>query len=384
MLLPLVTAPLLARRKSSLGRRVEKAGGWNASENGRLVTAGLGSPAAGGRFAQSADGWAASGSAGTRGLAGEAYHKPIMGPECVHFLQPGPGKLVLDGTLGGAGHTELFLESGSDVMATDRDLVAVERARQRLEPIYAERFSALQGNFADFPQLLAGAGVDRLLDGIFLDLGLSSRQLENASRGFSFMREGRLDMRFNPEEGVSAEDIVNTWDEAELRRLLQVYGEEPAAKHIARAIVTRRETKAILLTTDLAAVVASVVPQKGRTHPATRTFQALRYEVNQELPSLERALQAVPASLAVGGRLVILTFNSLEDRIAKHFLREHSLAEIDRPEWPRARVNPLHHFSLVMRKAVIATPAEIHANPRARSCKLRVAERIASPATTQH
>ncbi len=343
------------------------------------MSAGPGRPLAGWRLQQSEEEQSSGGSAGERGWAGEDYHKPIMGPESVHFLRPDPGKLVFDGTLGGAGHTQLFLENGAQVLATDRDPAAIARARHRLEPIYGERFTALQANFADFPNLMEAAGVSRLLDGIFLDLGLSSRQLENPARGFSFMREGRLDMRFDPDAGISAEDIVNTWDEAELRRLLEIYGEEPAARRIARTIVARRATKAIFLTTDLAAIVASVVPQKGRTHPATRTFQALRLEVNQELPSLELALAAAPQWLAVGGRLVILTFHSLEDRIVKHFLREHSQAELDHPSWPRPRPNPNYHFQLVMRKAVVATPQEIQANPRARSCKLRVAERIASP-----
>ena len=298
-----------------------------------------------------------------------------MGEETVHFLRPQPGKLILDGTLGGGGHTEMFLQNGAQVLATDRDPAALVRARERLEGVYGGQFSALHANFADFPTVLEAAGVERGLDGIFLDLGVSSRQLENPARGFSFQREGRLDMRFDPDAEVSAEHIVNTWPEEDLKRLLQVYGDEPAARRIAHAIASRRETRAILMTTDLAGIVASVVPQRGRTHPATRTFQALRLEVNQELPSLERALQAVPRWLKPGGRLVVLTFHSLEDRIVKHFLRDHSAATLDRPEWPGPRPNPLHCFHLVVRKALVAGAAEIASNPRARSCKLRVAER---------
>lgn len=340
-----------------------------------------GRPLAGWRLEQSGGGELGGSSAGERGYAGEAYHRPIMGEEVVHFLQPEPGKLLLDGTLGGGGHTEMFLKKGAQVLATDRDPAALVRARDRFESVYAGQFSALHANFADFPSVLEAAGVTRGLDGIFLDLGVSSRQLENPARGFSFQREGRLDMRFDPDAGVSAEDIVNTWSEEDLRRLLQVYGEEPAAKRIAHAIVSRRAARAILTTTDLAAVVASVVPQRGRTNPATKTFQALRLEVNQELPSLERALAAVPQWLNPGGRLVVLTFHSLEDRIVKHFLRERSAATLDRPEWPAPRPNPNYCLRLVVRKALTASAEEIAVNPRARSCKLRVAERIP---TVQH
>lgn len=341
-----------------------------------------GRPVAGWRLEQSAGGDGGGESAGNRGQVGESYHRPIMGDEVVHFLRPESGKLLLDGTLGGGGHTEMFLKNGAQVFATDRDPAALVRARERLEGVYGDQFSALHANFSDFPAVLEAAGVSRGLDGIFLDLGVSSRQLENPARGFSFMREGRLDMRFDPDAGISAEDIVNTWSEDDLRRLLHVYGEEPAAKRIAHAIVNRRTSRAILLTTDLAAIVASVSPQRGRTHPATRTFQALRLEVNQELSSLERALAAAPQWLNPGGRLVILTFHSLEDRIVKHFLREHSTAALDRPEWPAPRPNPQYCFHLVVRKALTASTAEIASNPRARSCKLRVAERIHSAMTS--
>jgi 16S rRNA (cytosine1402-N4)-methyltransferase len=350
------------------------------------VVAGPGRPLAGWRVEQSSEepgGNSPTGSAGERGWAGENYHRPIMAAEVVHFVQPESGKFILDGTLGGAGHTELFLKAGAHVLATDRDPTALTLARQRLEPIYGDKFTALHSNFADFPTVLEAAGLTRLLDGIFLDLGLSSRQLENGARGFSLKREGKLDMRFDPDAPLSAEELVNTWSEEDLIRLLRELGEEPNARRIARAIVARRQTKAIVLTTDLAAIVASVVPQRGRTHPATRTFQAIRLEINQELKSLERALEAAPKWLAPGGRLVILTFHSLEDRIAKQFLRRHSEAEIDRPEWSSPRPNPNYHFNLVVRKAIDPSPAEIASNPRARSCKLRVAERIGTrPAST--
>lgn len=338
-----------------------------------------GRPMAGSRMEQAG----ASGSAGERGTVGESYHRPIMGEEVVHFLQPESGKLILDGTLGGAGHTEMFLKNGASVWATDRDPAAIARARELLEPTYGERFTAIHSNFADFPTVLESAGLNLKMNGMFFDLGLSSRQLENPARGFSFMRTGRLDMRFDPDAPLSAEEIVNKWPEEELVRIIRLYGEDPAAKRIARAIVKRRESKAILLTTELAEVIASVIPQRGRTHPATKTFQAIRLEVNQELQSLERALEAAPKWLAPGGRLVILTFHSLEDRIVKHFLRDRSQPEWDRPEWPAPRPNPNYQFNLVVRKAIEATEAEIKSNPRARSCKLRVAERISSGPSTE-
>lgn len=338
---------------------------------------GPGRPMAGWRLDQSGGGGGAQGSAGDRGTVGEGYHRPIMEEEVLHFMRPEEGKLLLDGTLGGGGHTEIFLKSGAAVLATDRDPDALARAKRRLEPMFGEKFTAIHSNFADFPDVLEAVQLSGGLDGIFLDLGLSSRQLENPARGFSFMREGRLDMRFDPDAPVSASDIVNHWSEEDLTGLLQKYGEEPAARRIARAIVDRRSTKAFLLTTELAAMIASVVPQRGRTHPATRTFQALRLEVNQELQSLEMALAHAPRWLKPGGRLVVLTFHSLEDRIVKHFLRERSQPETDRPEWPTPRPNPNYHFNLVVRKAVTPTAQEIQANPRARSCKLRVAERVA-------
>lgn len=378
-----------ARKKSHFFQRIFAAGlewweslawahlaAWPNAQPATCTAHAPGRPAASWRLEQSGGGDGPIGSAGERGTVGENYHRPIMGGEVVHFLKPGPDKLILDGTLGGAGHTEMFLKSGASVLATDRDPVALARARERLEPLYGDKFTAIHSNFADFPTVLESAGVTRGLDGLFLDLGLSSRQLENPARGFSFMREGRLDMRFDPDANVSAEDIVNKWSEDDLRRLLQVYGEEPFAKRIARAIVARREIKPILMTTDLAAVVASVVPQRGRTHPSTKTFQAIRLEVNQELPSLERALEAAPAWLRPGGRLVILTFHSLEDRIVKHWLRERSQVILDRPEWPCPRPNPDYQFNLVVRKAVEPSEAEVKSNPRARSCKLRVAERV--------
>ncbi|MBP7948073.1 MAG: 16S rRNA (cytosine(1402)-N(4))-methyltransferase RsmH [Verrucomicrobiales bacterium] len=303
-----------------------------------------------------------------------------MAEEILHFLQPCSGKILFDGTLGGGGHARLLLEAGANVIATDRDPEAISRACTLLEPEYGGRFTAIRGNYAEAGQRLEESGLLGRLDGILLDLGVSSRQLENAQRGFSFLREGRLDMRLDPDGPLDAEAIVNTWSEKELVRILQDFGEEPAAKRIARAIITRRMQKPLRRTTELAELVASIVRQKGRTHPSTRTFQAIRMAVNDELGSLQRALEQTPAWLRPGGRLAVLTFHSLEDRLVKGYLRHHSAAELDQPNWPRPKPNPDHHFSLVVRKALAPSETEIEANPRARSCKLRVAERIPLPA----
>lgn len=350
---------------------------WHLAEwakPGRPTSPIHGRPLAGWRMEQT--GPALGGSAGDRGWAGESYHRPIMAEEVCHFLQPSSGKLILDGTLGGAGHTELFLQSGAEVIGLDRDPDAILRARERLEPAYGQHFTGVKANFSDFPDILTAAGIKRHLDGIFLDLGVSSRQLENPGRGFSFLRDGPLDMRLDPDAPLSAEDVINTWTEEELARIFRDYGEEPAARRLARTIAKRREVKAIRTTLDFADLVASVIPKKGRTHPATRAFQSVRIAVNDELGSLERALTSIPDWLCPGGRLVILTFHSLEDRIVKTFLRAHSQPEIDKPEWPAPRPNPDYHFHLVIRKPVSPSESEIATNPRARSCKLRVAERL--------
>lgn len=338
----------------------------------------VGRPIAGWRMTQNA-GEPCPTSAGERGWAGDSYHRPIMADEVVHFMQPAPGRIIFDGTLGGGGHSRLFLEKGAEVIATDRDPDAVLRARELLEPAFAQRFTAIRANFADFGQILAEAGLNRGLDGIFVDLGVSSRQLENPGRGFSFLREGRLDMRLDPDAALDAEQVVNEWSESDLASTLSKYGEEPAAGPIARAIVRRREIKPIRLTTELAELVASVVRKKGRAHPATRTFQAIRIAVNDELGALERLLEATPQWLRPGGRLLVLTFHSLEDRVVKTFLKQHSAPERDQPNWPAPRPNPDYHFNLVLRKALAPSEKEVSANPRARSCKLRVAERVGAP-----
>ncbi len=307
--------------------------------------------------------------------SGEEYHKSVLLEEVTHCLEPQEGKLYLDGTLGGGGHAEQLLRAGAKVIGLDQDPAALSFARARLGE-YEENFGAIQGNFRSFGEILDTIGI-RGLDGILLDLGVSSRQLENPERGFAFGSDGPLDMRMNPEADITAEDIVNSQDEEELARIFYQYGEEKASRRIAKAIVEAREKETICTTGQLAGVVERVRPRKGRIHPATRVFQALRIAVNDELRSLEAALSEVPRWLRPGGRIVVISFHSLEDRIVKTFFKRCSKPYIDRPEWPEPRPNPDYCFKLVMQKGLSPSPEEIKLNPRARSARLRVAERIA-------
>jgi 16S rRNA (cytosine1402-N4)-methyltransferase len=300
------------------------------------------------------------------------YHLPVFPAEVLDWMAGGPDSFIIDGTLGGGGHSKLLLATGVRVLGIDRDPEALAHARVRLAK-FGDRFTTWEGNFADLaeiPALQAGARAD----GILLDLGVSSRQLDSAPRGFSFQREGPLDMRMGPSSRRTAADIVNTSPEAELVRMFFEVGEEPKARRIAAAIVKRRAARPFETTTDLAACIEQAIGRRGRIHPATRAFQAIRMTVNEELASLSAALTAAPAVLKPGGRLLVITFHSLEDRIVKHFLRNHSAPFIDDPGWPAPRPNPDCCFRLLARKAITPTAAEIASNPRSRSAKLRVAQ----------
>ncbi len=302
------------------------------------------------------------------------YHAPVLLAEVVSLLEPAPGKLFFDGTLGGGGHSEALLQHGARVVAMDQDLNALKHATERLKP-YAAQFCALRGNFRNFPQIVEETGVSGF-DGMLVDIGVSSHQLDDAERGFSFMRDGPLDLRMDTESPRTAADIVNADDEAELVRIFFEYGEEPNARRIARAIVKARAAAPIRTTLQLAEVVASASPKRGKRHPATLVFQALRIAVNDELAALHDFLAAAPRWLKPGGRLAVISFHSLEDRIVKQTLQHLSAPFIDRPEWPEARKNPDCVLKLITRKPVQATPQEVELNPRARSAVLRVAERL--------
>lgn len=302
------------------------------------------------------------------------YHAPVLLAEVVAMLQPAPGKLFFDGTLGGGGHSEALLQHGARVVAMDQDLNALKHATERLKP-YAAQFCALRGNFRNFPQIVDETGVSGF-DGMLVDIGVSSHQLDDAARGFSFMRDGPLDLRMDTESPRTAADLVNTEDEAELVRIFFEYGEEPNARRIARAIAKARTAKPIRTTFQLAEIVSIAAPKRGKRHPATLVFQALRIAVNDELAALHDFLAAAPRWLKPGGRLAVISFHSLEDRIVKQTLQHLSAPFIDRPEWPEARKNPDCVLKLITRKPVQATEQEIELNPRARSAVLRVAERL--------
>lgn len=304
------------------------------------------------------------------------YHLPVFPEETVRWMAPAPGRTIIDGTLGGGGHSGLFLEQGADVIGIDRDPEALAHASARLAK-FGRRFSTWEGNFSDVRDLPFIREGNRA-DGWLLDLGVSSRQLDSAARGFSFMREGPLDMRMGPASPRTAADVVNGWSEVELVKIFFEFGEEPKSRRIAAAVVRRRAEKPFATTTELASFVESTVGRHGKTHPATRIFQAIRMAVNEELESLAAALEAAPAVLKPGGRLLIITFHSLEDRMVKRFLRHRSSRFIDDPGWPEPRTNPDFQFELLSRKAILPGATEISDNPRARSAKLRVA-RFLSP-----
>lgn len=304
----------------------------------------------------------------------EFYHEPILGAEILEAMQPVEGKQIFDGTLGGGGHSHLFLENGAHVVGCDQDAAAIEHASERLGG-FGDRFLPVRGNFSQMDQILRDLGIEQV-DGILLDVGVSSRQLDDPERGFSFREEARLDMRMDLRSELTAEIAVNEWEEAELVRIFREYGEERRARRVAAALVEARNEGRIETTTQLADLVASVVPKVGRKHPATQVFQAIRIAVNRELECLEEALAKAASLLAPGGVLAIISFHSLEDRLVKRFLRHTSTEMLDRPEWPEPKPNPDCVFRLPTRKAIVPGEEEREANPRSRSAKLRVAVKL--------
>lgn len=302
------------------------------------------------------------------------YHRPVLQKEVLELLNPKLGFLVVDGTCGGGGHTEALLESGADVVALDQDPDAVQHVSEELAR-FGRRLIVRQANFRHAASVLDELGI-RTISGALLDLGVSSRQLENAERGFSFVRNGPLDMRMDPRTRLTAAMIVNEYDEERLTQIFRELGEEPAARRIASFIVKMRKTSPFRETLPLARAVEKLVGRHGRQHPATQVFQALRMEVNDELGALEEGLRVFTARLAAGGRIAVIAFHSLEDRIVKRFFREHSREWLDKPEWPEPRRNPEYDLEQVTPKPVEPTEEEQRANPRSRSAKLRVAEKI--------
>jgi 16S rRNA (cytosine1402-N4)-methyltransferase len=309
-----------------------------------------------------------------------APHLPVLLNEVVEAMAPAPGRRLVDATFGAGGYTRALLEAGAAVLAFDRDPTAA-RFAEPLRAAYPDRFSLTLRRFSELEAGLAEAGMNGC-DGVAFDLGVSSMQIDEAERGFSFMRDGPLDMRMGA-DGPSAADLVNTAAEAELANLIWTLGDERASRRIAKFIVRRRAERPFERTTDLAAVVERALGgRKGApVHPATRTFQALRIAVNDELAELQAGLDAAERVLAPGGRLVVVTFHSLEDRIVKGYFAERSgRTPAGSRHRPPAQAGPAPSFELPFNGARAPTEAEVAANPRARSAKLRAGVRTEAPA----
>src|SRR5438874_9434714 len=302
------------------------------------------------------------------------YHRSVLVREAVKLLGLRAGALVLDATCGGGGHSEAILKTGADVLALDQDPDAIAVASDRLSR-FGDRVTLRKGNFRHADRVLEEVGVEQI-GGAILDLGVSSRQLENAERGFSLLRNGPLDMRMDPGLEKTAASILNNYSEEELARLFRDLGEEPAARRIATAIVKQRKAAAFRETLPFARAIEKIVGRHGRRHPATQVFQALRMEVNDELGALEQGLRVVTERLEPGARIAVISFHSLEDRMVKNFFRDRSREYLDRPEWPEPRRNPDYDLRAITDKPIEPGENERRMNPRSRSAKLRVAEKI--------
>ncbi len=312
-------------------------------------------------------------------------HFPVMRDEALQLLALKDGGTYVDGTFGLGGYTEKMLQAANtNVIAIDRDPAAAQRAL-KFTAIYGDRFTLIPGNFGDMKHLLAGIGVTAV-DGVVLDLGVSSPQLDDAARGFSFREDGPLDMRMDNNTGQSAAQIVNSMAADALANIIYELGEEKRSRRVAAAIVEARQIAPIETTLQLAEIIRKVVPRsKDGIDPATRTFQALRLHVNDELGELERALEAAEDILNPEGRLVVVSFHSLEDRIVKNFMRARSAHSVlpsrHLPSLPGTANDARPSFKVLTRSAMPPSPEECRANPRSRSARLRAAERAAAPIT---
>lgn len=304
-----------------------------------------------------------------------APHQPVLYKEIIHALQPRTGARYVDGTLGAGGHARGIMEASApdgQLLGLDVDPQALAIARRILAP-YENRIHLAQASYASLADQLAQLGWEAV-DGIVLDLGASSMQFDTPERGFSFLQDAPLDMRFGPHVSQTAADIVNSYSERELADLIYEYGEDRDSRKIARAIVKARP---LHTTRELVAAIESVSPRRGdRVHPATRTFQALRIAVNEELTSIQKVLPQAVAALRSGGRLAVISFHSLEDRIVKDFFREQSKDLINPPYERIYEVERKATLKEVNRKPLLPSDDEIQNNPRARSAKLRIAEKL--------
>lgn len=311
---------------------------------------------------------------------GQTYsHRPVLLDECIEGLRIRPGGLYLDGTLGRAGHSREIakrLDTGR-LVCIDRDQAALDAAQDRLAGCL-DKVELIHGNFGDLAELLDGRGLGPF-DGMLFDLGVSSPQLDDPERGFSYMHGAPLDMRMDRSEALTAAIVVNEWPQEELKRILWQYGEERYASQIAGAIARRRADKPIGTTLELVEVIRGAMPAQAlreKQHPAKRSFQAIRIAVNDELAAVDRMLQAAVPRLSPGGRLAVISFHSLEDRIVKNALAAFARGCTCPPDFPVCVCGKTPQVRLVNRKPILSGEAELNENPRARSAKLRLAEKL--------
>lgn len=307
-------------------------------------------------------------------------HYSVLLNETIENLNIRPGGTYVDCTLGGAGHSEQILKrltEGGRLIGIDRDSYALEKASERLAP-FGSQAMLIKGNFSDAADLLNENGITEI-DGVVADLGVSSFQLDNADRGFSYMHDAPLDMRMSQGEGMSAYDVVNGYDEKELARIISLYGEERFAEKIARDIVRAREKEPVKTTFELSEIIKNAIPAKNRKdgpHPAKRTFQAIRIEVNGELDVIPKMIDGLFPLLTVGGRMAIITFHSLEDRIVKHTFLEYTKGCECPPDFPVCVCGKTPRAEVLTKKPILPSVTELAENPRSRSAKLRVLMKI--------
>ena len=306
-------------------------------------------------------------------------HIPVLLEECIKYLNIKPDGIYVDGTLGMGGHSEANLQrlTTGRLISIDRDTYAIERATERLAP-YADRLTIVHGNFRDLPEILDEQGVD-LVDGMLFDLGVSSPQLDEGGRGFSYIVDAPLDMRMDKSDNIDAWFIMNRWPEDKICRILRDYGEERHAARIARAIAKRRQEQEIKTTLELVDIIKSAMPAaalREKQHPAKRSFQAIRIAVNDELGAVASLMETAPDRLKVGGRIAVISFHSLEDRIVKSAIQSRENGCTCPREAPVCTCGFVQTLRSVTRKPITAGGEELELNPRSRSAKLRVAERV--------
>lgn len=308
----------------------------------------------------------------------EFVHKPVMLEETLEGLNLRHGLIYVDATAGGAGHSKEIaarIHPDGRLVALDADPVAIETATKNLEP-YSSIVTIVKANYSQVPQILQDLNIEKITGGILFDLGASYYQLTSGERGFSFLKESFLDMRFDPNSSITAYDIVNTWSESDLVRIFSEYGEERYSKRIARTILEKRNDNPIRTTVELASIIKSAVPAYvSKIHPATRVFQALRIAVNNELQNFENSLKEVIPLLAIDARIAVISFHSLEDRLVKNLFKYYSSSCRCLPHQLICKCEPAQ-IEVLTKKPIIATREEIRDNPPSRSAKLRIAKKI--------